>query len=87
MNIEFDAAKDRENTAKHGVSLDRAVEIDLGAALLFQDVRFNYGEDRWVAYGMMDRRLYCLVFTYRAQTIRVISLRKANGREIKRFSP
>ena len=47
------------------------------------DDRFDYGEERWVTLGMIRFRLHVLVYTQRASVIRIISLRKANGRERK----
>jgi len=40
MEIEFDSAKDRENLAKHGVSLALADQLDWDAALVWIDDRF-----------------------------------------------
>jgi uncharacterized DUF497 family protein len=70
VRIEFDNAKNIANIAKHGV--------DIGAA---DFTRRNYGEDRVIALGFIARRLHVLVFTMRSQTLRVISLRKANYKE------
>jgi uncharacterized DUF497 family protein len=36
-------------------------------------------------FGYIDERLYALVFTPRGDAVHVISFRKANGREIKRY--
>ncbi|WP_338068917.1 BrnT family toxin [Paraburkholderia bryophila] len=40
---------------------------------------------REIGYAVIDARLYCIVFTQRGETFRVISLRKANNREIDRY--
>ncbi len=45
------------------------------------DGRFDYGEERWVAFGLIGKRLQVMVYTFRAETIRIISFRKANKRE------
>ncbi|MDZ4364164.1 BrnT family toxin [Brevundimonas sp.] len=79
--IVFDPAKDVVNVAKHGVSLGRAHEFVFEDSLIEADDRFDYQESRWIAYGYLDGRLHVLVFTQRGDTIRVISLRKANQRE------
>lgn len=86
MIITFDPAKDAANLAKHGMPLSAAVEMDMGAALVRVDDRANYGETRYEAIGPLNGRLCVLVFTVREQTIRVISLRKANSREVKRHA-
>jgi uncharacterized DUF497 family protein len=49
------------------------------------DTRHSYGEDRYQLTGMIDRRLFVLVYTSRHDAMRVISARKANQREIKYY--
>ena len=46
------------------------------------DERYSYGEDRYQITGMIEGRLFVVVFTIRGQTIRIISARKANQREV-----
>lgn len=84
MELEFDPGKDAVNRAKHGLSLDRAREIDLVAATVLPDHRRDYAEPRFRAYGMMDDKLHMVVFTPRAGKLRIISLPRANARERKR---
>lgn len=81
MQIEFDAAKDQANVAKHGVSLGVANELEWDTLQCKQDDRRNYGERRIAGYALMGVRLYCVVFVDRGDVRRVISLRKANNRE------
>ena len=81
MRIEFDPAKDSANTAKHGVSLGLASQLEWGSALVWTDGRKGYGEARQSALGLIGERLYFVAFVDRADVRRVISLRKANNRE------
>lgn len=81
--VVFDSGKDAANLAKHGVSLARAADLEMDAALVEVDDRSDYGEPRWIAYGKIGGRLHVLAFTVRAGTVRAISLRKANRREQK----
>ncbi len=81
----FDPAKDRINRSKHGVSLSEAAKLDWNRVLAKLDTRTDYGEPRQIGYGSMGRRLYCVVFVDRGDTLRIISLRKANKREIDRY--
>ena len=53
----------------------------MDTALIRQDRRWDYGEDRFQAVGLIGNRLFFLVFTVRGQTLRVISLRLANKKE------
>jgi uncharacterized protein len=45
--------------------------------------RWEYGESRYILRGTIDGRLFVLVFTRRAERIRIISARKANTREVE----
>jgi uncharacterized DUF497 family protein len=82
--VAFDPEKDVRNIAKHGISLARAVEMDMAPALVREDDRFDYGETRYIAFGEIEDELHCLVFIFRGSRVRAISLRKANKREIIR---
>lgn len=82
MDVEFDPAKDRSNRAKHGLKLSDAVELDLSEAAVVADERSDYGEVRYRAFGRIGRQGYCLVFTYRAERIRLISFRRAHDAEM-----
>jgi uncharacterized protein len=46
------------------------------------DDRDDYGEERWVALGLIGNRVHAMIYTMRRDNIRIISLRKANGREV-----
>lgn len=83
--ISFDAVKDVLNRQQHGVSLAMIGDVLEGAVGTFQDGRFDYGEERFVTFGRVDDRLYVAVWTMREDTVRAISLRKANAREQKRY--
>ena len=85
MDTTFDPAKDALNLAKHGVSLGRAAQLDWDNALVSPDDRRVYGEIRLLALAPMDGRLWVVVFTDRPEGRRVISLRKANLREYRRY--
>ncbi|PTB22024.1 hypothetical protein C9I57_05290 [Trinickia symbiotica] len=81
MEITFDPNKSASNLRKHGVPLTYAARLDWNALRVDQDERVDYSEDRYIGFGPIDGRLYCVVFTYRGDAIRIISLRKANKRE------
>ena len=80
MEIEYDPDKDAANVLKHGVSLARAVEFEILAYV--EDARF--AEQRFRLYGLIDGIAYCLAGTDRDGRVRVISLRRAHAREMKR---
>ncbi len=90
MNVTFDPSKDTANLAKHGVSLTEAAGFEWGTAVMWPDTRRDYGEARMVALGYIGLRIMVLVFVDRPPEQpterRVISLRKANSREVKRYA-
>ena len=65
------------------VDFAEAEEFDWETALVIPDARADYGEPRYRAMGFIGRRLFALAFTPRSGTVRVVSLRKANPREVK----
>lgn len=83
MIIEYDPAKEEANIQKHGISLERARDIDILA--LLEDDRNAYGEIRYRAWGLIDDQPYCLAFTYRDGHVRAISLRRAHRKEFERY--
>ena len=85
MLIEFDPAKDAVNQGKHGLSLAVASVLDWGAALVWVDSRHAYGESRMIALAPATGILYYVAFVDRADSRRIISLRKANRREVKHY--
>ena len=90
MDVTFDPAKDAANVAKHGVSLTEAAGFEWETAVVWPDTRRDYGEARMVALGYIGLRIMAMVFVDRAPKKpaerRIISLRKANSREVKRYA-
>lgn len=80
----FDPTKDAVNRAKHGVSLALAEVLFSGRHVSMADDRFEYGEVRKIAFGLIHDRLFVCVYVDRQRERRVISLRKANKREARR---
>ena len=86
MEIEFDPAKNENNRAKHGVPLFEADGIKWGPVWALPDERRDDGELRVVGFAYIGLRFHCIVYNERADTRRIISLRKANTREMKRYA-
>ena len=53
--------------------------------LVRKDHRWDYGEDRFELTGVIDGRVFVLIYTGRSTRIRIISARKANRREVKDY--
>ena len=88
VSVEFDPAKDDANRVKHGVSLQAATCFDWDTALEREDDRFDYGEARFVAIGLIDARLYVMVFTEGSDddAVRIIGLRPAEKHETRFYN-
>jgi len=85
MNYEFDTAKDESNFDKHGLSLADAEGFEWETAVVHEDARKPYAEQRFEATGLIGERLHVMICCLRSNAVRVISLRKANSREVKRY--
>ena len=85
MRFEFDPGKDAFNQAKHGVSLVLAAELDWDSALVWVDGRFEYDELRMIALAPETAVLYYVAFVDRGTVRRIVSLRRANRREVKHY--
>jgi uncharacterized DUF497 family protein len=82
LKVEWSEPKAKLNYAKHGVSFDLAKEVfNDPFAIEFLDDRQDYGEERLVMMGMVEGRLFYVVYTERADAIRLISARRATKNE------
>ena len=86
MKITFDLLKNRSNFSKHGVELSLASSFEWETAVTWEDLRENYGETRLIAIGYIGLRLHVIVYVDRASNRRIISLRKANRREVMKYA-
>lgn len=86
MRYTFDAAKQAANVAKHGVFFAAAQEFEWETALVAVDSRHTYGETRFTAVGLIGERVHVMVFSLRETSVRIISLRRANSREVRRYA-
>ncbi|HZP21585.1 MAG TPA: BrnT family toxin [Bauldia sp.] len=85
MEFTWDPRKAEANRTKHGVEFETVSSFDWTNALIEEDTRFAYGERRFYALGEVDGRVHAVIFTRRGTAIRLISFRKANDREIRRY--
>ncbi len=85
MKLEFDRVKNEKNIQERGISFELAVDFDLATAKIWPDTRKDYGEKRFIALGYIGERLFSMVFTVRNDVLRIISLRKANKREVHNY--
>lgn len=86
MQYEWDENKRRINLEKHGEDFADVVQLDWTSAIIQKDDRQDYGEIRYNAFLLRDDgRLMSLAFTLRGKYLRIISYRKANSRERKKY--
>lgn len=85
MQVTFDPAKNAKNISERGLPFRMAEEVDWSQAVIIEDTRKDYGEKRWRPFGYIGERLFAVVFTTRGDAMHVISLRKANEREVRSY--
>ena len=83
VEFQWDRKKNRENLRKHGLSFEDTHRVFEGETVTFLDDRVDYGEKRYITLGELVGRVVVIAHTLRGETIRIISMRKANGREKK----
>lgn len=81
MEISYDVEKRDWTLRERGLDFDDAMHVFAGTTIDFVDDRKDYGEIRWVTFGLLESRLVALVWTERGKTRHIISMRKANDRE------
>lgn len=86
MRMTWDPAKNVRNEAERGLPFALAQDFDWSDALIAEDTREDYREQRFQALGFIGEHLHMLVFTPRNGAIHVISLRRANRRERTRHA-
>ena len=85
MQFEWDDAKNRENVRKHGIDFRDATSIFTGPVFEDLDDREDYGEDRWIAFGLLGEEVIVVVYAERKGRRRLISARKARPVERRFF--
>jgi hypothetical protein len=83
VSFEWDDRKDLLNRAKHGIDFEDAIEVFYGPVILRRSDRNN--EERWIAIGSSEKRFIAVVFTRRADIIRIISARRARKNEEREY--
>ncbi len=86
MDFEWDESKNRSNQQRHGLDFTEAKRLFNPSLLVDIDDREDYGEERYVGLGLLDGRVVVVIFTQPDDdTVRVISLRKANSYERQQY--
>jgi uncharacterized DUF497 family protein len=86
MEFEWNETKSEACHAERGFDFAYAVRVFLDPDRLVEaDDRFDYGEPRQRVLGRIEGRIFVVVYTPRGKRFRVISARKANQREVRRY--
>lgn len=81
MTFEWDEDKRLTNIEKHGLDFVGVETLFEGMTVTILDDRFDYGEDRFISFGLFDGRVVSVAHTETDTTIRIISVRKATTNE------
>lgn len=85
MEITFDQQKRDKTLAERGLDFADAGQCFAGKHYSFIDGRHDYGETRYISIGKLRGRMVVIVWTPRGDARHIISMRKANAREQKRY--
>jgi uncharacterized protein len=85
MRFEYDSAKSEHNVRTRGLAFEIATRMFGNNLLEWEDRRKDYGEIRINALGEIEGRVFFVTFTRRNDIVRIISFRKANARETRRY--
>ncbi len=86
MKFEWDNKKAQANFQKHGIDFETVKHIFDGPAVVIEDTRFAYAEERFIIFGYVGIQALVVVYTYiDDETIRLISARKATNYERKKY--
>jgi len=85
MLYEWDEQKCVDNVSKHGLHFADAEQVFEGQTVTFEDTRSDYGEPRFITFGLLVTRLVVIAHTPRSDKTRIISMRKGNEREQKYY--
>jgi len=83
--ITYDPKKRLETLENRRLDFEDAAKVFAGKHFQMEDDRRDYGETRWISVGRLNRQLVVVVWTVRGNARRIISMRKCNARERKRY--
>ena len=86
IKVTYDQAKRARTLADRGLDFVDAAKIFGGPEFTQEDDRFDYPEIRFQTYGLLDNRLIMFAWTPISGGIHVISMRKCNDREQRKFN-
>jgi uncharacterized DUF497 family protein len=85
MEFEWDEAKRLANIRRHGIDFIDVTAVFDGDTVTVEDDRYDYGEQRFVTFGLLQGRVIAVVHTERGERTRIISARKATNYEQRTY--
>ncbi len=85
VKFEWDEAKRLANIRRHGIDFADVYQLFDFDRFLLQDDRFDYGEERWISFGMLFGEVVAVTHTETDELIRIISVRRAEKYEQERY--
>jgi uncharacterized DUF497 family protein len=85
MAVTFDPEKNARSIAERGLSFERVAELEWDTAVIAEDTRGDYGGPSLLVMARLDGCLHAAVVTPRGEDLHVISFRRTNKREVKRY--
>ena len=85
MEYQWDEAKRLTNLRKHGIDFADVPAVFDGDILTAEDERLDYGEQRFVTFGLLQGRVIAIIHTEQKDCIRIISARKATKYEQRTY--
>jgi uncharacterized protein len=83
--ITFDPAKRQKTLEERGLDFADAAKVFAGRYFTVADERREYGEPRFISVGILKGRMVMVVWTPRGEARHIISMKKTNGRETRRY--
>lgn len=81
MKFKWNENKRNLNIGKHGIDFNDVKTVFDGYTFTIEDTRFDYGEERFITFGLLNGRAVVIVHTEDEESIRIISARKATKNE------
>jgi hypothetical protein len=86
MDFEWDMAKSNLCQISRNFDFIYVMSVFIDPNLLIEkDQRWDYGEERFRALGLLDEKVFVVIYTKRPAVMRIISARRANRREVRRY--
>ena len=84
MDFEFDPQKNKSNKIKHGIDFNEAQELWNDQNRLVIHAK-SIDESRYALIAKLKRKIWTAFCTDRANSVRIISVRRARTEEVKLY--